>query len=271
VSDASAPRRLRAAAFFDLDRTLIAGSSAYTLAVAAWRAGIIPAKTLLRDGLGAVTFRLTGASDAKAQQARQRVLEVVTGTHHERLVSLNADVVPKLIDQVRPEARRLLEMHARAGRNTYVVSAAPQELVGPLATALGMAGGIGTVAEVDADGVYTGALTGPFVYAKGKVAAIRAIAAREGYDLALSYAYSDSMSDLPMLESVGHPVAVNPDNALADAAHDRGWPIVIFSRKTRRIVRRSSEAAAAGALAAGAFISGVAVGKRGGLRALVHR
>ncbi len=162
-------------------------------------------------------------------------------------------------------------MHRRAGRDTYIVSASPQELVEPLASSLGMTGGIGTVSEVDAAGIYTGELAGPFVYGPGKVTAMKEIAEWEGYDLALSYAYSDSASDLPMLESVGHPVAVNPDNALARVAHDHGWPIVIFSRRTRRVVRRTTALAGAAGMAGAAFAGGLTLGKKGKGRPVLRR
>ncbi len=133
----------------------------------------------------------------------------------------------------------------------------------PLAAAIGMTGGIGTVSAVNADGVYTGELAGPFVYGPGKVIAIKEIADWEGYDMAVSYAYSDSASDLPMLEAVGHPVAVNPDGALRTIAHDRGWPIVIFSRRTRRVVRRTTALVGAAGMAGAAFAGGLALGRKG--------
>jgi phosphoserine phosphatase len=170
-------------------------------------------------------------------------------------------VVPRLLDKVRPEAKLLLELHHRAGRDTYIVSAAPQEIVGPFAEALGMTGGIGTVSEV-VDGVYTGELAGPFCYGAGKVEAIKEMAGWEGFDLSRCYGYSDSASDLPMLEAVGHPVAVNPDRALADVASVRGWPVVVFHRKTRLVVKRVTAGVGASGLAAAAFAAGLAFGER---------
>jgi HAD superfamily hydrolase (TIGR01490 family) len=250
-----------AAAFFDLDRTLISGASAFTFGIAAWRAGLVPTGEFTRDAAGAVAFKLFGASDQKAEQAKQRLLTAVTGVRQADLVALNAAIIPKLMDEVRPEARDLLDLHRNAGRDTYIVSASPQEMVEPLATSLGMTGGIGTVGEV-ADGVYTGELARPFCYGPGKVDAIRELAEWEGYDLALCYAYSDSASDLPMLEAVGHPVVVNPDAALERIAHQRGWPVVIFRRRTRMVVRRVTTSLGATALAAGALASGVALGRQ---------
>jgi HAD superfamily hydrolase (TIGR01490 family) len=251
------------AAFFDLDRTLISGSSAFAFGVAAWRNDLVPTRAFAKDAAGAIAFRHHGSNDEQIERVRARILGAVTGVRQADLVALNAGLIPKLLSRVRPEAQRLIEMHRRAGRDTYIVSASPQELVEPLASAIGMTGGIGTVSEVDVDGVYTGKLAGPFVYGPGKVTAIQEIADVQGYDLALSFAYSDSASDRPMLEAVGHPVAVNPDSALAGVAHDHGWPIVIFSRKTRRVVRRTTTLVGAVGMAGAAFAGGVAIGKRG--------
>jgi HAD superfamily hydrolase (TIGR01490 family) len=259
------------AAFFDLDRTLISGSSAFAFARAAWRNDLVPTKAFTRDAFNAVAFRRRGATDDKVARVRARILGAVTGVRQADLVALNGALIPKLLNRVRPEADRLIEMHRRAGRDTYIVSASPIELVEPLAAAIGMTGGIGTVSAVDADGVYTGELAGPFVYGPGKVTAIEEIADWEGYDLTVSYAYSDSASDLPMLEAVGHPVAVNPDNALATIAHDRGWPIVIFSRRTRQVVRRTTALVGAAGMAGAAFAGGIALGKKGTLGPAARR
>ena len=201
------------AAFFDLDRTLISGSSAFVFATAARRAGLMGARQLARDGLSALTFKLRGASDDKSAAVRDRILGAVAGIRQDDLVALNAEVLPRLLDKIRPEARRLLDLHRHAGRATYIVSASPVEIVEPLAATLGMTGGIGTRSVV-VDGVYTGELAGPFCYGPGKVEAMAEVARWDGLDLAQCYAYSDSASDLPMLEAVGHPVAVNPDGTL---------------------------------------------------------
>jgi HAD superfamily hydrolase (TIGR01490 family) len=243
------------AAFFDLDRTLISGSSVFVLGIAAWRAHLVAPTQFAKDALGAVGFRVAGASDDTSSKVRDRILGAVRGVRRDDLVALNASIVPKLMDRVRPEAQRLLDQHRHAGRATYIVSASPVELVSPLAAALGMTGGIGTVSEI-VDGIYTGHLAGPFCYADGKVEAITELARWEGFDLAQCYAYSDSASDLPMLQAVGHPVAVNPDGKLERIAHRRGWPIVIFSRRTKAVVRRTSQAVGASSLAVGSFIAG---------------
>jgi len=249
------------AAFFDLDRTLISGSSAFILATSARSAGLIPTRQFVADAVGAATFKLRGSSDAGSHELRDRVLGAVRGMRQDDLVALNAQTLPKLLAKLRPEARRLLDIHRHAGRNTYIVSAAPVELVEALARALGMTAGIGTRGVVE-DGVYTGELAGPFCYGPGKVTAMEEFARWDGLDLAQCYAYSDSASDLPMLGAVGHPVAVNPDGRLARHARDHGWPVVHFSQRTKAVIRRSFTAAGASAIAGASFVAGTRYARR---------
>jgi len=249
-------RAPRSAAFFDLDRTLISGSSAFVLGIAAWRGKLVPTRQFARDALSAISFALAGADDDTSIGVRDRILGAVKDVRIDDLVALNADIVPRLIDRVRPESLRLIEQHRQAGRATYIVSASPVELVEPLAKALGMTAGIGTRSRI-VDGRYTGELEGPFCYAEGKVEAITAIAQAEGFDLDRCWAYSDSASDLPMLRAAGHPVAVNPDARLAREAATEGWPVVRFHRRTRAVMRRTSQGAAAVGLVAAGFASGM--------------
>lgn len=251
------------AAFFDLDRTLISGSSAFTLAIQARKVGLVPTHEFVRDAGGALAFKLFGASDDTSDEVRKRILGAVVGLRQADLQGLNADILPRLIERVRPEAKRLLERHRRVGRDTYIVSAAPQEIVEPLAHALGMTGGIGTRGVVE-HGVYTGELDGPFCYGEGKVEAMEALATWHSYDLAQSYAYSDSASDLPMLEVVGHPVAVNPDSKLERHARRHGWPIVIFSQRTKSVIRRTLSGAATVGVGLGGFALGTQVNRKSG-------
>lgn len=255
----------RGAAFFDLDRTLISGSSAVDFGIVAWRNGLIPTEMLLRDAWGALAFRLAGASDEKSETTRDRILNAVAGLRRDDMLALNEETIPRVLSKVRPESKGLIDMHHEAGRDCFIISASPVEVVEPLASALGMEGGIGTRAEVD-DGVYTGELDGPFCYGDGKRIIIEKIAASRGYDLRLCYAYSDSASDLPMLELVGHPVAVNPDSPLEAVANQRGWPIVVFARKRKRVVATTTAALGAAGLATGTYALGRRHGRRGVLR-----
>lgn len=247
------------AAFFDLDRTLIAGSSAFTLAAAARSARLLPNAAFIRAGLAATLFKLFGSKDGTTETARQQVLSFVSGQRQDDLTALNEHVLPVLLNRIRPEARRLLDLHRQAGRSTFIVSAAPQEIVGPLALSLGMTGGIGTRAEVH-DGIYTGELTGPFCYGEGKVTALAELARWDGLDLTQCYAYSDSASDLPMLEAVGHPVVVNPDKRLERHARRHGWPVVHFRQQTKQVARRTLAGLTTTAIAAGSFAIGAKIG-----------
>ena len=244
-----------AAAFFDLDRTLISGSSTFYFGVAAWRNKMIPMRDLLSDGLRAVSFKLFGATDESSEAVRDRILHAVEGHPQEDLVALNEEIVPRILERVRPESRSLIDMHHEAGRDCWIVSASPIEMVEPLATALGMEGAVATTSEV-VDGHYTGRLDGPFVYGGGKVEAIEKLAAERGYDLRLSFAYSDSASDLPMMELVGHPVAVNPDRPLETVAQQRGWPTVEFARRTKQVVKTTTAVSGAAALATTTYFLG---------------
>ena len=223
---------------------------------------MMPTSELLSDAKKAITFRFTGASDDKANAVRDRILQAITGSRVEELMALADDVIPRLLDDVRKESQGFIDLHAEAGRATYLVTASPIEIVQSLAVELGMTGAIATVAET-VDGVYTGGLSEPFCYGPAKADAMRRVAEREGYDLDLCYAYSDSVSDLPMLEIVGHPVAVNPDNGLEAVARTRGWPIVEFSRTARKVIRTTTASVGAAGLA----IATYALGRRHGRRA----
>ena len=245
------------AAFFDLDRTLMSGSSAFYFGKAAYREGMLPLPRLVADGFNALAFKLFGASDEKSQAVRDRILESVVGTEVEQLLRLAPSVTEELLGKIRPEAQALLDMHEEAGRDVWIISASPIEIVGELARALEVTGAMGTESEI-VDGRYTGKLAAPFCYGEGKAEHIRKLAAERGYDLAHCYSYSDSASDLPMMQVVGHPVAVNPDRPLEAVAHRRGWPIVEFNRQAKQIAKLS----AAATFTVGGAFGGWALGVR---------
>lgn len=249
----------KSAAFFDLDRTLISGTSAIPIIIAAYKEGFVSFREIIGDASSAIMFRFLGATDEQSENAREEFLQRTAGASKAELMALVGDALPALMERVRPEAMSLLDMHANANRERYVVSASPIEIVDGLAEALGIEGAIGTVGEV-IDGRYTGELVGEFMYGPAKARAIEKLAADRGLDLATCYAYSDSVSDLPMLELVGHPVAVNPDSALEQVARQRGWPIVEFSRQAKVIAARTTVTVVSLAFAAGAY----ALGRRHG-------
>jgi HAD superfamily hydrolase (TIGR01490 family) len=255
------------AAFFDLDRTLMSGTSAYYFAKAAYREGLLPRNRMAADSIGALVFKLFGASDEQSQALRDRILATVAGTRAEYFHRLVPGVVEELLGRIKPESQALLDMHAEAGRDIYIISASPVEIVRELAAALDLTGGLGTQSEI-VDDVYTGRLAAPFAYGEGKADIVRKLVADRGYELAHCYAYADSGSDLPILSLVGHPVAVNPDRALEAVAHRRGWPIVEFNRERKQVVKVVSGAAFGLAAASGGFAAGhrrghaVALGER---------
>lgn len=246
---------MTAAAFFDLDRTLISGASVFPFGVEAWRSGLVRNVDVVRFAAGAVAFKLFGDKGDRSAGTRTEILGRVEGVSVELLEDVSRRVLPRLTARVRPESRKLIKMHHDAERETWIVSASPYGIVQPLAEILGMTGAIATKGKI-VEGHYTAELEGPFVYGIGKVEAISKLAADRGYDLRASYAYSDSISDLPMLEMVGHPVAVNPDGELEDIAHDRGWPVVIFARKTKQAIALGASTTAAVSVAVGTYLLG---------------
>jgi HAD superfamily hydrolase (TIGR01490 family) len=225
---------LPGAAFFDLDKTLMQGSSAMHFARASYRAGQLSKRQLAKDAWANIRFRLVGSTDEATTALRDRVYESIAGRRVVDLARLTPEMLAGILPRVYPEMLEVAWNHQDSGRPAYIVTAASQEIAELLATVLVFDGGIGARSEVR-DGVYTGRPEGPFTYREGKAEAIRQVAAREGFDLAASYAYSDSESDLPMLRTVGHPVAVNPDAALLAVAREEGWEVMRFDRLGRRL------------------------------------
>ena len=224
----------RGAVFFDLDKTLIEGSSAIHFARASYRAGVMSRSQLARDLWANVRYRLEGSTDEGTEALRDRVLDAIAGQRVVDLARLTPDVLAGILPRAYPEMLREAWAHQDAGRPAYIVTAASQEMAEMMAHVLIFDGGIGMRSEI-ADGRYTGRPDGPFTYREGKAEAIRRVAEREGIDLAASYAYSDSESDLPMLRLVGHPVAVNPDAELRRVARQQGWRIIHFDKLPRRL------------------------------------
>lgn len=244
------------AAFFDVDRTLIFGSSLFQVGVEAWRQGLASRNDIAQWTKAALTFLVAGDKGGPGTaDFKNDFLAQIAGTPVSDIDELGLAVVPKLVERVRPEAQSLLDMHADASRDRWIVSASPEDIVAPLAKALGMTGAVGTRGEVE-DGIYTGRLEGSFVYGEGKVEAISRLATDRGYELRMCYAYSDSISDLPMLEAVGHPVAVNPDSELEAVAKERGWPVVVFAEQAKRAAAFSSFGTGTIALAIIAYLLG---------------
>nr|WP_245603682.1 HAD-IB family hydrolase [Intrasporangium oryzae] len=231
MSDAIA-RPASAAAFFDLDRTLIRGSANYPLAIAAFRSGHVPWRDLVKDTFNAISFHRKGSTDEGSAALRERILGAVAGIRQSDIIHLAHAIVPRVVGRAIPESLDLLAECRAAGYDRIVVSASPIELVAPIAEELGLEGAVATRSELE-DGRYTGRLVGEFCYGAGKVVEIEKLAAERGYDLDRCSAFSDSVSDLPMMERVGTAVAVNPDKELRELAHERGWRVVEIGRKRR--------------------------------------
>ena len=246
----------RGAAFFDLDRTLMAGSSAFQFGRAAYQAGMVTRRQLASDAWENLRFRLHGSTDESTDALRDRISNQLKGTRVRDLQRLGGPVLAGVLPRLYPRMLEIAYEHQDAGRPIYICTAASQEMAELLAFVLTFDGGIGSRSEV-VDGVYTGHPGGPFTYREGKAEAMREVAAAEDIDLAASYAYSDSESDLPMLRLVGHPVVVNPDRHLAKIAAEEGWDVLRFERLGTRL--RVAGFAAVAALLGGA---GHAVARR---------
>ncbi|MFN2544666.1 MAG: HAD family hydrolase [Actinomycetota bacterium] len=220
------------AAFFDLDKTIISKSSSLALTRPMYRAGLVSRSMLLRGAYAQLVYLLLGADESRMDRAKEAMTALSKGWEKTQVEELVREVLIDLIDPyVYQEALDLMALHRALGRRVFIVSSSPEEVVKPLAEHFGVTDVIATRAEVE-EGRYTGSLE-RYVYAEGKAEAILETARDRGIDLDASFAYSDSMTDLPMLEVVGNPVAVNPDRDLRREAEKRDWQIRQFRRPVR--------------------------------------
>jgi HAD superfamily hydrolase (TIGR01490 family) len=226
--------RTRGAAFFDLDKTLMAGSSGIFFARAAYETGMISRGRLVRDVYENLRFRLLGSTDDRADDVRRRVGEMIAGVRVRDLERLSPRVLSGVLPRLYPQMLERAYAHQDAGLPVYILTAASQEMADLLAHVLAFDGGLGSRSEI-VDGRYTGMPAGPFNYREGKVLSMRELAEREGIELDSSYAYSDSESDLPMLRAVRHAVVVNPDAELRRIAAAERWEVVELDRLGRRL------------------------------------
>ena len=224
--------RTMEAAFFDLDKTIISKSSSLALSRPMYRAGMVTRGQLVRGAYAQIVYALVGADEKKMDRLKEGMLQLTKGWDRAEVERLVRDVIIDAIDPyVYQEALDLMALHRSEGRAVYIVSSSPEEIVRPLARHFGVAGVLATRARI-VDGLYTGELEF-YCSGEGKADAIRSLAERMDIDLERSYAYSDSIADLPMLEAVGHPVAVNPDKELRKQAEEREWDIRDFRRPVR--------------------------------------
>ena len=215
------------AAFFDCDKTLIPGSSLFLLARGLYERDIVRVRNMLSWAWGQFLYRAVGSERMDvAEEAKQTMLEFVKGHHRDEFVALGREIAAeRILPRVYEDIARVIEAHAAAGDETWLVTAAPQELAEVIAEGLGMTGALGTRSEIDDAGLYTGRLLGDLLHGPEKAKAADQLARDRGFDLDLCSAYSDSKNDLPLLELVGRPHAVNPDHELRRIARTRGWPI----------------------------------------------
>ncbi|AAZ56755.1 HAD-superfamily hydrolase subfamily IB, PSPase-like:HAD-superfamily subfamily IB, PSPase-like [Thermobifida fusca YX] len=244
----------RTAAFFDVDNTLMRGASLYYFARGLAARKLFTTRDLIRFGWGQLVFRFSGAEQRHhINEACETALAFVAGRKVSDLVALCEEIYDETVaDRIWEGARRLVYRHLNAGQRVWLVTATPVELADIIKRRLGLTGALGTVAE-SVNGVYTGRLVGDLLHGAAKAEAVRKLAKLEGLDLAQCTAYSDSYNDLPLLSLVGHPNAVNPDDALHRHAQAHGWPVHDF-RRHRTALTVGLPSAMAGALAGGALV-----------------
>ncbi|TMK89356.1 MAG: HAD-IB family hydrolase [Actinobacteria bacterium] len=244
------------AAFFDLDKTVIARASMVAFGRPFYRHGLISRRLLVRGLWGQLVYLYLGADEERLARMRESVLTLTKGWQQSQVRRI---VREALTDVVTPiiyaEALELIEEHRVAGRRVFIVSASPSEIVEPLADYLEVDEAIASQARIDDEGCYTGEMAF-YAYGANKAVAMGEVAEREGIDLSASWAYSDSATDLPMLEAVGHPVVVNPDRELARVARERGWEVRKFERPVRLRDRVPTPPPAPTAVGATALVAG---------------
>ena len=252
-------RPIRTAAFFDLDKTVLAKSSTLAFSKPFFSQGLINRRAVLKSTYAQFLFLMSGADHDQMDRMRSYITTMCTGWDVEQVKSVVGETLHDIVDPlVFAEAAVLIADHKLCGRDVVIVSASGEEIVGPIARALGATHAMATRMVVE-DGKYTGEIEF-YCYGEGKAEAIRALAAREGYALQHCYAYSDSITDLPMLETVGHPTVVNPDRALRKEAGARGWPVRSFSKPVSLRDRIPAPSTAAVATSAAVGMSALAAG-----------
>jgi HAD superfamily hydrolase (TIGR01490 family) len=219
----------RSAAFFDLDKTILAKSSSLAFARPFYKGGLIGRADVLKSAYAQFSYVASGADHDQLETMRHYMSELVKGWDVETVRQIVAETLDEIVDpMVYGEAVDLIAEHKAAGRDVIIISSSGTEVVEPIGERLGVDRAIGTQVEI-VDGKYTGEIVF-YAYGEGKAVAMRALAEENGYDLAECYSYTDSATDLPMLEIVGHPFCVNPDTPLRKVAVERGWPVLDFAR-----------------------------------------
>jgi HAD superfamily hydrolase (TIGR01490 family) len=242
-----------AAAFFDVDNTIMQGASIFHFARGLHRRKFFTTRDIAKAAWQQMYFRVFGVEDPKhVAQARSSALAFIAGHTVSELEEIGEEIFDEnMAERIWPGTRAIAQQHLDRGERVWLVTAAPIEIANVIARRLGLTGALGTVAE-HVDGVYTGELVGEMLHGEGKAVAVRTIAEREGLDLERCSAYSDSSNDLPMLSLVGHPCAVNPDAKLRAHAKANGWRIRDYRTK-RKVAVLSAKVAGAGAAVGAAW------------------
>jgi HAD superfamily hydrolase (TIGR01490 family) len=255
------PANPRAAAFFDVDNTMVIGASIYHFAKGLAARKYFSTADLRRFLWQQLKFRAGGEGSDNISKARESALAFVAGKSVAEIVAMGEEIYDEIIAaRIYSGTRALAQLHLDAGERVWLVTATPEELARVIARRLNLTGALGTRAE-EQDGLFSGRLIGDLLHGEAKAAAVRQLAEREGLELAECTAYSDSINDLPMLMLVGRPVAINPDSALRDEARRRGWEIRDF-RSGRRAARIGIPTALGLGAAGGAVAAGLALGRR---------
>jgi HAD superfamily hydrolase (TIGR01490 family) len=250
-----------AAAFFDVDNTMMVGASIFHFAKGMAARKLFSWRDLMTFTARQARLRLRGENQTDMHNTRESALAFVAGKKVDEIVALGEEIYDEeMADRIWWGTHALAMQHIEAGRRVWLVTATPVELAEIIARHLKLTGALGTVAE-SVDGVYTGRLVGEVLHGPAKADAVRALAAREGLDLSRCAAYSDSINDIPLLSLVGRPVAVNPDSALRAEARARGWEIRDF-RTGRRAAKVGGGSALGAAAVAGALAAGIAIGRK---------
>ncbi len=251
-----------AAAFFDVDNTMIRGASIYFFGKGMASRGLVTSGDLLRFGWQQLMFRVRGKEDlAAVAEAREKGLSLVAGKSVADIVAYGEEIYDELMaKRIWSGTQALAQSHLDAGQRVFLVTATPVELARIIAKRLGLTGALGTVAEVE-NGLYTGRLVGEPLHGPSKAEAVKALAELEGLDLARCTAYSDSVNDIPMLSCVGTGVAINPDTGLREAARENGWEVQDF-RTGRKAAKVGVPATAGTGLLVGGVMAGLALRRR---------
>jgi len=233
----------RTGAFFDLDNTIIRGASAFHLAVGLRRRGFFSARDLVSFALHQARYLAFGENLQQIDTVRSRALSIVAGHSVAEMAAIGEEIWDEVLSlRIFPGTQALLADHIEAGHEVWIITASPLEIGELIGRRLEATGALGTIAE-HKDGYYTGRLVGDMMHGAAKARAIAALAQERGIDLATSYAYGDSTHDVPILSSVGHPVAINPDRRLRHHARTVGWPVQEFRGRRRVAARRGAQTA----------------------------